>query len=451
MLRKVLLSRPDHLGDLILTLPALWQLKSGGAHLTLVAAPGLEHLHPAMTWVDEIWSPKDMTVERLRQAAFDAAVFFWEEDPHARLALEVGIPLRSGWKRSPKDLRLFNRGLWRSHRVSSFRPQVFQNLDLVNKLSMTPASAGIHYHFNPSTFKLPESVSQFQNHSGQTEWILLALEAQSALAVSFSTLATLARHLLLTYPRAAVGLMGTSKASHTAQKILAEIPEPLKIRVLDATGQTSVSELAAWIAHARLLLGPSTGTAHLAAACGTPQICVLVTQNINPCRWAPWDAHALAYKETPHCAIACTPWNCALAVSTCQPHISAEKLFALCQQQLDKPTYWTATQLRSHLLKASLEILCDDPQATRHLQDAGYQAHSLCPFNMKFAEQILVSHKINVLVLKQPWRHPWIYPLKMKTSNLTAWNPPVYVHLADLEIPAFETWAYERLGLGGCV
>jgi len=55
---------------------------------------------------------------------------------------------------------------------------------------------------------------------------------------------------------------------------------------INLAGKTSLGQLSDLISHAKLFIGPDTGVTHLAAATGTPTICLFGPT--NPIKWAPW-------------------------------------------------------------------------------------------------------------------------------------------------------------------
>jgi heptosyltransferase III len=67
---------------------------------------------------------------------------------------------------------------------------------------------------------------------------------------------------------------------------VANIASHLPEGTVNLAGQVSLSELTHIIAHAKLFVGPDTGTTHLATATGIPVITLFGPS--NPVKWAPW-------------------------------------------------------------------------------------------------------------------------------------------------------------------
>lgn len=67
-----------------------------------------------------------------------------------------------------------------------------------------------------------------------------------------------------------------------ARQIVTSVGEP----VLNLVGELTLGETAEVIRHAKLFIGPDTGTTHIAAACGVPTIALFGPS--NALRWGPW-------------------------------------------------------------------------------------------------------------------------------------------------------------------
>lgn len=65
-----------------------------------------------------------------------------------------------------------------------------------------------------------------------------------------------------------------------------DIQSRLTFEAINLSGQTTLAQLAAIIAHAKLYIGPDTGITHLAAATGVPMIALYGPT--NPEKWSPW-------------------------------------------------------------------------------------------------------------------------------------------------------------------
>lgn len=96
-------------------------------------------------------------------------------------------------------------------------------------------------------------------------------------------------------------------------------------RVIDLLGRTSLVELTAVLAGARLAIGPDTGTGHVAAAVGTRYLGLFGPT--DPRRVAPWGSEALAV-TSPAACVGCRRRRCAGGSDWCMASITADLVWA---------------------------------------------------------------------------------------------------------------------------
>ena len=249
--QRVLLIRPDHLGDLLLTTPALHHLRQvwPNAHITALVGPWGQPIladHPAL---DEIltlpfpgftrqpatspWAPYRLLAaeaDRLRAGHFDLALILrFDHWWGAWLAQRAHIPRRFGFA-VPECVPFLTTAVPYNPR----RHEVEQNLALVaaacNRPEITPG---------PLHFSVPP-----------------AAESWAALAAALQ-----ARGLTPL-------LAGGAGEVALAQAINPGLPEPLP----SAVGETSLAQLAALLQRSALVIGLDSGPMHLAVALGVPTI-----------------------------------------------------------------------------------------------------------------------------------------------------------------------------------
>ncbi len=115
------------------------------------------------------------------------------------------------------------------------------------------------------------------------------------------------------------------------------------IEALDLVGQTSIHELIAVISLARAHLSGDTGSAHIAAALGTPPVAVYGRSNIV--RVGPYGYTHLSVNARCHCSEPCrqyharseinVPAKCRARQMTCIPQVGADLLAERVLQALD--------------------------------------------------------------------------------------------------------------------
>jgi heptosyltransferase-2 len=97
------------------------------------------------------------------------------------------------------------------------------------------------------------------------------------------------------------------------QQVLSAVPLPAS--VLNLMGQLSVRELMAVIAASHAVVSGATGPAHIAAACGVPNVSLFDPRRNNlPTRWQPLGQGVVLRPDVPTCEKciyeACPYWDC---------------------------------------------------------------------------------------------------------------------------------------------
>jgi len=313
--RRILAMRLDNLGDVIMTGPALRAIKETrpDVHLTLMVSYGGEAAAHLLPWVDQVlpwrslWQdmgdlPFDPSreiglIQTLQALRFDAAIIFtsFSQTPYvaAYACYLAGIPLRLG---EPKDF---------GGTVLTDTPptptdfaahQVERNLRLVEAVGFRTSDRSL-------AVRVP---AQAQARAGE----LLTGHGLSA-GAPYVLLAPWTSCQARTYPRfgsvgqrlhQATGLPVVVTGHARSDPAAAELLQQLGAAAIDLTGLTTVAELAALVAGARLVLTNNTLTMHLADALRTPQVVLFAGTELEE-QWAPRHGPARLL----HRAVACQP------------------------------------------------------------------------------------------------------------------------------------------------
>ncbi|MGF1480404.1 MAG: glycosyltransferase family 9 protein [Cyanophyceae cyanobacterium] len=279
--------RLDNIGDVIMTSPALRAIQENLPHaqLTLMASPGGALTASLLPWVDEVlpwrvlWQDLgrlDFDPERewqlidtLAARQFDAAIIFtsFSQSPHppALICYLAGIPLRLGESKE--------RGLGiLTHEVASAPDcthQVERNLRLIESVGFRVCDRHLSLHVPTSNgvsgsyiLLNPWTSCQSRNYEGMRF-------AEAARQLSEQT----------GWP---VVVTGVAKDRDRSRPLL----EFLGDRAVDSIGKTTLSELTALIAQARLVLTNNTSTMHIADATRTPAVILFAGTELE-CQWQP--------------------------------------------------------------------------------------------------------------------------------------------------------------------
>ena len=289
---RLLAVRLDSLGDMLVTGPGIRAMAADGAQVTVLAGPRGAEAARLLPGVHEVWAwacpwivaspPRvdagdiEALVERVRAAAFDAALVFTSFHqsplPTALLLRLAGVPwvgaISEYYPGSLLDLR---------HRVDEDLPEPVRALSLASAAGFTPAppdrssdSAALDVRADlPDITPLAPARPYVVLHPGASV-PARAWPAQRC-AEAVDELVDDGWAVLVT-------------GSTDERALCAEVAGR---RGTDLSGQTPLPELAAVLRSASAAIVANTGPAHLAAAVGTPVVS-LFAPTVPATRWAPY-------------------------------------------------------------------------------------------------------------------------------------------------------------------
>jgi heptosyltransferase-2 len=293
--RHVLVVRTDHLGDMLLTLPAVQALKEAfpECRVTVLAsaanAEAARH-HPDVDAV--VIDPLEAKgsrlrgvrglVQQLRGIGCDAAVVM---HPTPRLALAVWlarVPIRVGTAYRAYS-PLFNRRVHQHRRRPPWKHEAAYNLDLVRPLGVSAADIA------PVTWRVDAeesaAVDRLLDRVGLRGVDIVAIHpgnAGSALNWSPAQYAELGRRLAVDGVRIAV------TGGPGELRLTAEVASAIGPAAVDIGGVLTLPQLAALYRCCSLYVGSATGPTHLAAAVGVPVVALYSPlRSSAPVRWRP--------------------------------------------------------------------------------------------------------------------------------------------------------------------
>lgn len=318
--RNILVMRLDNIGDVIMTSPALRAIKENlpNSRITLMASPAGTQAAQLLPWVDDvltwrvIWQDLGRLafdpvrewelIETLRDRKFDAAIIFtsFSQTPHPAgyLCYLAGIPLRLGESKEWGGSVL-------STEVKSAPDEIHQverNLRLIEFV-------GFQVNERSLSIQIPE----FTRHSAILREQGLAYDAPYLLLNPWTScqartypgerFAIAARQLaeVIGWP---VVVTGVEKDRDRSIPLL----EALGTYAIDLVGATSLPELTALIAGARLVLTNNTSTMHIADATRTPSV-ILFSGTEYESQWQPRHSPFRLLREPTPCS-PCYAFTC---------------------------------------------------------------------------------------------------------------------------------------------
>jgi len=308
--RRLLVFSPNWLGDAVMALPAIDDLRRHhpGCRLIVAARRSVASLFALVPWVDEVielqWKgeasePGTMMadVRRLRALRADAALLLPNSFASAWLTFAARVPQRWGYARDGRSLMLT--------RAIALPPR-----HAGQGISAPPIHQGTYYQ---------HLVHALGAANGPLEPRLVVPDAAVAEARTLLTSADWdgRRPLVVFAPGAAYGtakrwwpahfarlaadlieagthvvLIGSTADAETTSEVRGLVPDPARALVSDLAGRTSLEGLAAILRLARACVSNDSGAMHVAAAVGVPLTAIFGPTNEHetaPLAHAPMD------------------------------------------------------------------------------------------------------------------------------------------------------------------
>lgn len=285
MSERILVVRPDRLGDVILSTPVVHALRARdpGAYIVFLVRKGLGELFDSGGPANAVWEWKPgslwTTVKRMRAERFDTVVHLQMHGELACASVLAGIPARKGPLSKPYSWLTLNQGV-RQRRSLSDRSEAQYGLELAG----------------------------FEDPRGARTWVALRAEDMERTGARLRERGIPEKFLVI-HPG-----MGGSALNWSAEKYAelagelenagvnvvwsfgpqdAEMRLSLRDRARMIWEGGSLRELSAFFAHARVAVAPSTGPLHLASAVGTRVVGVYSpVRTHHPRRWGVWGRSA---------------------------------------------------------------------------------------------------------------------------------------------------------------
>jgi heptosyltransferase-2 len=336
-IKRVVVRGANWVGDAVMTVPALRELRRllPHAHITLATRPWAEGIFEGADFLDDllpIEETKGTTRAVLRQARewrthrFDLALLFPNAFVAGLVAALARVPSRVGYATQ-------GRGPLLTHRISvpewrARRHEVFYYLNVVAELERLlygSATVGVcepSLILPVSTARRQEAQGLLREHGTRADRPLVALcpgstnsRAKRWPAERFAALAD----MLMERVDADIVLIGAREELDISE----EVVRLMRVRPAVVTGKTDLSQTAAVLSAADLLVTNDTGPAHVAAAVGCPV--VVIFGPTNPATTRPFSPLAEVVRRPPDCA-PCMLRDCPID-HRCMTAIPTEEVF----------------------------------------------------------------------------------------------------------------------------
>ncbi len=300
---RILLIRPDHLGDLLFLSPALDWLRTQHprAHLTLAIGPWARPALPALAGAyDDLlvtpfpafergeraglrqrWSLLPRLARQLRQQRFDAALIlrpdhWWG----AMLAALAGIPQRLGYD-TPETTPWLTTALSLPHEHAAASNLRLASALLGQTAPADPLVLPLHFALDYEDRAAAQALREAYGIASNRPLIIIHPGAGAAVKLwEAAKWGEVAQRLGEAGARVAITGGPGEEALATA------VTRAARGGAIDLGGRTSFGALAALLATADLVLGPDSGPLHLAVAVDAPTIHLFGPA--DPIRFGPW-------------------------------------------------------------------------------------------------------------------------------------------------------------------
>lgn len=297
---KVLVTRTDRLGDLVLSLPVLDHIKAARPEwsVQVLVAPGAVPLVENDPAVDKVWTwaAGDLCLRRdllraFRQEKFDAAVMLQYHRELATLLKGARIGRRYGPLSKLGSWFLLNRGLVQN-RSRCRRHEMEYNLDLAARLTGAAVAAGAtpRLVLAPGQRELGRVFRREEAPAAEVVVFVHPGSGGSALDWEPERFAGVANSLA-DLPGFRVFVTGAEGDA----RIIARLRPRLEERVKVLLDRFELREFLGVLSAGDLFIGPSTGPLHMAAALGLATVGLYPpVSTMGPGRWGPRGALARA-------------------------------------------------------------------------------------------------------------------------------------------------------------
>jgi ADP-heptose:LPS heptosyltransferase len=324
---KILMIRPEMIGDTILLTPIISALKYKfpEAQIYLLMRPGMEEViknnpevagHILLTGYLEL-------LRKIKAEKFDMAIVL-EDNPTpkwAYLTLLAGIPKRLGDKSRLLYGWIYNRGVW----INSADPEL-HHIELYLKLLEPLGIKGVRppLKLNPD----PEADKKIEKLMPAGAIGIHIGTGGGNRALLPKTYAQIVNLLSEKTKRPIVLLGGVAEL-----ETLKNMKNYLHAPYIDLVNKLSLQELFSVVKRLALFIGVDSGPLHATAAFKVPIVALYTAKDVNPNRWLPWQTKYLAIKSPPEaCQLKCSHREC--QKDYCLKAIKAEQVVEAARELL---------------------------------------------------------------------------------------------------------------------
>lgn len=269
---RLVILAPNWLGDLVMAMPAIADVRRAWprARVSIAARASVAGLLPFVPGVDgtvmfESSGGAGAQARALATEQFDAALLLPNSFRAAWLAWRAGIAERWGYRgeaRSPLLTHAVVRPEWPYRQVDYYQR-------LVQALGFTSGPGIPQFGVPAAIVDAARDRLRSRGHDAGDRVVVLAPGTANSTSKQWSLPHVASLVALLSHDGVRCVLVGSKGDADAGRTILSSLQEPLRSRVIDLIGQTTIEELVGVLKVADVVVGNDSGAMHLAAGLGT--------------------------------------------------------------------------------------------------------------------------------------------------------------------------------------
>ncbi|WOO42151.1 glycosyltransferase family 9 protein [Rubellicoccus peritrichatus] len=292
--QRLLISRPDRLGDVVISSTCLPELRRQmpDTYIALAVNEPLTALFQGSHFVDEVIGipgQKKSLLDRLRASRFDVSIQLNPDPAWDAQIAEAEIPRRLGFSR--REGEHLTDWISYDYKRAGEKHEALFNFDLLEPYGVSASD-----NLTTAVEVSDKSVTEAASICGDHPYVLFHLASHgSKPRVPPEFFAHLAKSLLNQFDYNLV-IVGAEAEDPGLIAFLDQLAA-YKQRILNVAGKTDIELLSGICQSGQLMLSRDSGPAHLAAAVGCPTLTFFInsTPLMSPLRWRPIGENAKIY------------------------------------------------------------------------------------------------------------------------------------------------------------
>jgi ADP-heptose:LPS heptosyltransferase len=407
---RILVVRPDALGDVSLMIPMLNTLKATFPKSSIYTlqqpySKALLDNHPA---IEEVLLTTEMgtyfqAVKWLKSFKFDAVILSYNDHYYASLMWAAGIPIRIG------DANRLPLRVWINTPVSQpFREltshETQQNTRFVHALS-DQVKTSQDMNMVVDTEALATAKALLQNEGWESHQPLICIHPTTGggnRAWSPEKYGETIVEIKKERPDAFIMITGFGKNDEDTANVLLSVSNNQAVSLV---GKTQLQELKAVVSLCSVVVGTDTGPTHIAAALNRPVVGISPTKFVKSLRWGPWDTPNKVVGHPEKCDLVCNPHTCTLP--TCLEAIPVKEVKDAILSYLNDslpaqdPHIWMKTSTTLAVYLSSMDGLEVAKKWQEKANEQGLRCHVIAS-----SKKIAKAYDGTVSLVSSLWNYP---------------------------------------------